>query len=51
MNGVKIKLNQRTIRRALNILDGGTDEWDFDYDEFDAYSIMTTLPSNPEDPR
>ena len=51
MNGVKIKLNQRTIRRALKIPDGGTDEWDFDYDEFDVYSLMTSLPSNPDDPR
>ena len=49
MNGVKIKLNQRTIRRAFKIPDGVTDEQDFDYDEFDAYSLMTALPSNPDD--
>ena len=47
VNGVKIKLNQRTIRRALEILEEGTDEYNFDYDEFDAYSVMIDLPSKP----
>ena len=51
VNGVKIKLTHRTIHKALDIPDNRTDEWDFDYDEFDAYSVMTTLPSNSEDPK
>ena len=41
VNGVKIKLNHNTIRKALDIPDNKTDEWDFDYDEFDAYLVMT----------
>ena len=51
MNDVKIKLNQKTIHKALKISDGGTNEWNLDYDEYEAYSLMTELPSNTDDSR
>ena len=49
VQGVKIRLNEKTIRKTLDIPEGDVDEWNLDYDPYDAYSLMTDLPSNIED--
>ena len=49
VNGVEIDLNSKSIRKALKIPAEGAHEWNLDYDEHEAYSIMTELPVNPDD--
>ena len=49
INGVEIELNSKTIHKALKIPAEGAHEWNLEYNEFEAYSIMTEIPSNPND--
>ena len=51
VQGVKIKLNELIIRKTLDLPAGDVDEWILDYDPYDAYTIMTDLPSNTADPK
>ena len=48
MQGVKIKLSIRTIRKILNLPEGDVDEWILNYDPYDAYSLMTDLSITPD---
>ena len=43
VKGVKIKLSGRTIQKMLKLPEGDVDEWIFDYDPSEAYTLMTEL--------
>ena len=45
VQGVKIKLSGRIIRKVLNLPEGDVDEWILNYDPYEAYSLMTNLPA------
>ena len=48
MQGVKIKLSGRIIRKTLHLSEGDVDEWSLDYDPYEAYSLITDLPATIE---
>ena len=48
VKGVKIKLSKRTIWKTSHLSEGDVDEWILDYDPYEAYSLMTNLPTTTE---
>ena len=49
VNGVEIVLTSETIYKAIKVPIEGAHEWNLEYDEYEAYSIMTKLLANPDD--
>ena len=51
VNRIEIELTKHLLHKALRIPEGGVCEWNFEYDEYAAYAIMTELSNNPDDVR
>ena len=49
VENIKIRLNEKYIRKILDLPEGDVNEWSLDYDVHEAYSLMTYLPCDRSD--